>query len=114
MSVDKGATYDNVRGVFADLDDGGLTDDEALTKIREIVAPETISEPWTRDYTIHLRISGMVVGVLDTDTLDRIVQDVVDASTARDAIETGLDNTANASVQNFYMVDAKKPEGGID
>lgn len=35
--VDKLGTYDNVLGVFADLDDGGLTDDEALSKIREIV-----------------------------------------------------------------------------
>lgn len=112
--TDQMAAYDNVRGVFADLDDGGLTDDEALAKIREIVAPETISVPWTRDYTIHLRLAGMVVGPLDTDALDRIVQDVVDASTARDAIETGVDNTANAEVRNFYMVNATKPEGGID
>jgi len=44
-SVDKGATYDNVRGVFADLDDGGLTSDEALSTIRKIVgAKQPIAE----------------------------------------------------------------------
>ena len=37
MSVDKLAVYDNVKGVFADLDDGGLTNDEAIEQIRELV-----------------------------------------------------------------------------
>ena len=37
MSVDKLAAYDNVLGVFADLDDGGLTGDEALAEIRKLV-----------------------------------------------------------------------------
>jgi len=35
--VDKLGVYDNVLGVFADLDDGGLTDDEALNQIRKLV-----------------------------------------------------------------------------
>jgi hypothetical protein len=37
ITVDKLGVYDNVRGVFADLDDGGLTDDEAIAKIRDLV-----------------------------------------------------------------------------
>jgi hypothetical protein len=37
MTVDKLALYDNVKGVFADLDDGGLTDDEALDQIRKLI-----------------------------------------------------------------------------
>lgn len=29
--------YENIKGVFADLDDGGLTDEEALEQIRDLV-----------------------------------------------------------------------------
>ncbi len=63
--VNKGAVYDNVMGVFADLDDGGLTDDEALAKIRDVVGarkplPDRVVLMGTLPFTV----------TIDTRTLD--------------------------------------------
>lgn len=57
--VDKLAVYDNVMGVFADLDDGGLTDDEALNQIRKLVEarkplPDKIVLMGTLPFTITI------------------------------------------------------------
>lgn len=44
--TDKLATYDNVMGVFADLDDGGLTGDEALDQIQAAKAIARDDSEW--------------------------------------------------------------------
>lgn len=64
MSVDKLALYDNVLGVFADLDDGGLTEDEALAKIREIAGANR-DATWV--VTCDVRFTATVVVGYDNE-----------------------------------------------
>lgn len=52
-------TVTNIKGVFADLDDGGLTDDEALEQIRKLVGarkpvPDRIVLCGTLPFTITI------------------------------------------------------------
>ena len=113
--IDKGATYDNVRGVFADLDDGGLTDDEALDQIRDLVGMKR--NEFTRDYTVHLKVTGVVVGPLTDDVIARFDEQVhaaMEWSSARDALDHAVSESANGELANFYIVSNTKPEGGIE
>lgn len=113
--IDKGATYDNVRGVFADLDDGGLTGDEALDQIRDLVGMKRTE--FTRDYTVHLKVTGVVIGPLTdevTASFDERVHAAVEYSSARDALDHAISESANGELANFYIVADTKPEGGID
>jgi hypothetical protein len=87
--------------------------DEALASGRTV----------TRDYTIHLRVRAPIQTNLDL--LDNDVSMIVDASSAREAIATGLEySSANEEIEdedapgielvNFYVVSNTKPRGGIE
>lgn len=72
-----------------------------------------------RDYTIHLKVR--VPDGADIERLDEDVENVVDASSAREAIQTGLDYSRSYQVGddgiellNFYVVSPTRPEGGIE
>lgn len=56
--TDKLGAYDNIKGVFADLDDGGLTDDEALDQIRDLMG---ITSTW--EVTCDVRFTATVIAV---------------------------------------------------
>jgi len=76
LMPDKLALYDNVRGVFADLDDGGITDDEALNTIRDLVGANG-----TWEVTVNVRFTATVVAA---------TQDAAE-DTGRDAIGAAID-----------------------
>ena len=70
-------SLNNIKGVFADLDDGGLTDDEALSKIRELLGLSEI----TWQVTVLVPITATVITDDENDAID----------IGRDAIRTALD-----------------------
>lgn len=113
--ADKLGAYDAVRGVFADLDDGGLTDDEALSQIRDLVGLKRTE--FVRDYTVHLKVAGVAIGDLTDEVIaafDERVHAAMEWSSARDALDTAVSEGANGELANFYIVSNTKPEGGID
>jgi hypothetical protein len=65
VNVDKLALYDNVKGVFADLDDGGLTEREALKMIRDMVNP---SGTWK--IGCYVEFIATVIANNETDAID--------------------------------------------
>lgn len=58
-----GVETDNIKGVFADLDDGGLTDEEALRKIRELVGA---GSPYPREVVVSGHLPFTIT--IDTET----------------------------------------------
>lgn len=76
-----------------------------------------MSVKFERDYTIHLRVQGMVVGPLTQAVLDEFderVRNAVEWSSAREALDHAVSESANGELHNFYVVDAVRPEGGIE
>jgi len=66
--VDNQNALDNLRGVIADLDDGGLTDDEALEKLRELLG--------TKKPLTHVVLSYVYNATVTVDLIERSVTEV--------------------------------------
>lgn len=75
-----------------------------------------MADRMVREYTLHLRVEAPAD--MDIEALDEAVGNVVDASTAREALSEGLywvpDQEPPLRLLNFYVVDNTRPHGGIE
>lgn len=86
--VDNQNALDNLKGVFTDLDDGGLTDDEALQKVRELLGLSEI----TWQVTVLVPITATVITNDEGDAID-IGREAIGA--ALDAIRFKFEDDTN-------------------
>ena len=95
MSVDT----ENIKGVFADLDDGGLTESEAIAQIRDLLHIEKAGPTkLTFRYLVQLNITVDVDGdvsdaYINLDAREPVDMDsVVDGTTGGDVDEDEYDD----------------------
>jgi hypothetical protein len=91
--TDKLGAYDNIKGVFADLDDGGLTDDEALDQIRDLVGATG-----TWEVTCNVRLTATVVAST-VDRAEEIGRETIEAAIAK--IQPDFENDTNIDIRGL-------------
>jgi hypothetical protein len=90
-----GVEIENIKGVFADLDDGGLTDDEALQQIRDLVGANT---PGTWEVTCNVRFTATVVADTEEKAED-IGRDAIGDAIAK--IQPDFEDDTNIDIRGL-------------
>lgn len=95
MSVDT----ENIKGVFADLDDGGLTESEAIAQIRDLLdikkaGPSSLAFRYLVPLTVTVDIDGDVSDAyINLDAREAVDMDsVVDGDSGGDVDEDEYDD----------------------